>query len=106
MRWLCLLALCGCTHAATTFPKLPAQQQAAAPNGNVALDVQPTDAEVAVDGVMQGLGSDFDGVHGALNLAPGPHQLTVSHTGYLPQSLTLYASDDGRQVVQVVLQKQ
>jgi len=97
--------LVGCTHAASPFPRMPAERPQAEAVGNVALTVEPPDAEVAVDGVMQGLGSDFDGVHGALSLSPGPHQLAVSKDGYLPEHLTLYASDDGRQVVQVVLEK-
>ena len=104
MRWLWLLALAGCAHPPSRFAQMP-QHLEAAPPGNVVLAVEPADAQVAVDGMMQGLGSDFDGIRGALSLSAGEHRLVVSREGYVPQSLTLYASDDGRQVVQVVLEK-
>jgi len=76
-----------------------------APEGNVVVEATPSSAEVVVDGVEQGLASDFDGVHGALQLTSGPHTLTVRLAGYETFTVTVFAGDDGRQSVQVSLDK-
>jgi hypothetical protein len=76
-----------------------------APEGNVVVVAEPPDAEVAVDGVRQGLASDFDGVHGALKLSTGSHVLMLSHTGFAPFSADIYAGE-GRQRLQVALDRQ
>ena len=101
-----LLALAGCaTPAPNPFPQLDRIQEVEAPPGNVVVQVQPADAQVVVDGVPQGLGSDFDGVHGALTLAAGPHRLILRRDGFRPYESMVFATESGRQSVQVVLDK-
>lgn len=99
-----LLLLTGCRTAAPgPFPDLEQVHAVEAPAGNVVLVAEPADAEVAVDGVPQGRCSDFDGVHGALNLSRGSHALTVSKPGFNTFATTLYA-DDGRQRLHIALE--
>ncbi|MBS2029207.1 MAG: PEGA domain-containing protein [Deltaproteobacteria bacterium] len=106
MRWLLLLLLGGCASAPPTpFPQLAQVKGREAPPGNLVLQTAPQDAQVAVDGVVQGLGSDFDGVHGALKLKEGEHSLKVTRDGYRPFAATVFTSDDGRQTLQVSLDK-
>ena len=106
MRSLVLLLLAGCATAPPApFPQLAQVKGQQAPVGNLVLQTDPADAQVAIDGVMQGLGSDFDGVHGALNLKNGAHSLQVTKDGYRAYATTVFASDDGRQVLQISLDK-
>ena len=106
MRWLLLLLLGGCASATPSpFPQLAQVNGEEAPPGNLVVHTDPPDAQVAVDGVVQGLGSDFDGVHGALKLKEGAHNLEVTRHGYRPFTATVFATDDGRQTLQVSLDK-
>jgi hypothetical protein len=96
------LALAGCTHpAALPYPaglaNAEALQGRSVVPGNVELHVEPSEARVEVDGVEVGLASDFDGSRGCLQLANGPHHLVLSKQGFLAADMTVYASDDGRQ---------
>jgi len=75
-----------------------------AAEGNLELHVDPADAKVEIDGVEQGRASDFDGLTGCLKLRAGSHQLGVSKEGYTAIEMTVYASDDGRQLLKVELQ--
>jgi hypothetical protein len=83
----------------------PIERRAPAP-GNLELSVEPADARVEVDGVEQGRASDFDGQQGCLNLAPGPHRLTLSKSGYRTLEFTVYASQDGRESLHLELESQ
>lgn len=85
--------------------KLQSVQGRKAAEGNVELHVDPADAKVEVDGVEQGRASDFDGLHGCLQLQPGSHLLALSKQGYTPVEMTIYASDDGRQRLNLELQQ-
>lgn len=106
MRWIWLVALAGCAHPTGPFAKMAREMRDVhAPVGNVIVQATPSDAEVFVDGVEQGLASDFDGVHGALQLSSGPHTLVVRQDGYQSFTITIFANDDGRQSVQVRLDK-
>lgn len=46
--------------------------------GKLALDIEPTDAEVELDGSPRGKASEL----GALELAPGPHQIVIKKPGF------------------------
>ena len=48
----------------------------------VRVDVEPTDAEVYVDGYLAGRVDDFDGVFQRLRLRPGEHEITIYLAGY------------------------
>ena len=76
-----------------------------AAEGNLELHVDPADAKIEIDGVEQGLASDFDGLKGCLKLRAGSHQLGVSKEGYTAVEMTVYAGDDGRQSLKVELQR-
>ena len=109
-RWaLGALALAGCSHPANLLPPSPVLDQLqpvdgrkVAP-GNVELHVEPGDAEVEVDGVDVGRASDFDGQQGCLQLREGSHHVVVSKAGFQSADMTLFASDEGRQRVNLEL---
>jgi PEGA domain-containing protein len=46
--------------------------------GTLALDIDPGDAEVEVDGSSRGKASELK----ALDLEPGPHQIVITKKGY------------------------
>jgi hypothetical protein len=50
--------------------------------GRVRLRVQPTDAEVYVDGYFVGTVNDFNGLFQRLNLDAGPHRIELRAEGY------------------------
>ncbi len=70
------LALLGCgskKSASTTSKTTPG-----AVIRKLSLDVEPTDAEVEVDGSARGKASQLEG----LELAPGPHQIVIKKPGF------------------------
>ena len=72
----------------------------------LALLVQPSDAEVELDGVLQGQAGDYDGKSACLVLPQGQHRLGLKRKGYRPQELTVYGELDGRQSMRLELQKE
>ena len=48
----------------------------------VRIDVEPTDAEVFVNGYLAGTVDDFDGVFQRLRLRPGEHEIAIHREGY------------------------
>ena len=82
-----LAALAGC--AAHEPPSTAARARALlgaseAPRGNVVLRCGPRDAEVLLDGVMQGLCSDFAPLSAGLSVGEGLHAIEVRRDGYWP----------------------
>ncbi|WP_044890417.1 PEGA domain-containing protein [Myxococcus hansupus] len=65
------------------------------PSGNLALLCEPTDAEVYLDGVWQGLCSDFTGAPKGLGVGLGLHQIEVKKQGYWPYT-TYYEARGAR----------
>ncbi|PYR19848.1 MAG: hypothetical protein DMF95_35235 [Acidobacteria bacterium] len=57
---------------------------AAGPTGGLRLKVEPTDAEVYVDGYFAGIVDDFNGHFQRLKLTAGPHRIEVRAPGYQP----------------------
>jgi hypothetical protein len=51
-------------------------------DGDVRIDCDVGDAEVYVDGVIQGQASDFDGKQRLLKTGDGAHAIQVRKTGY------------------------
>ena len=80
----------------------PVEGRKVAP-GNVELHVEPSDAQVEVDGVEVGRASDFDGMQGCLQLSTGSHHVVLTKAGFQAADMTLYASEDGRQRVNLEL---
>lgn len=102
--WLGLLGACGHVGApGTESPAMRALATGPGPDlgrserGNVALDVVPSDAEVWVDGVLQGTADDFDGVPRFLEVAPGVRRVELKKPGMKPWATVLVAGAEGRQ---------
>jgi len=55
--------------------------------------VTPKEAEVFVDGYKAGRVDDFDGAFQRLNVAPGPHEITLFRDGYRTVTEKLYLSE-------------
>lgn len=68
------IAACGGGAKQATTPP-PAVDAARA---SLAFDVEPSDADVEIDGAARGKASDL----GAIELAPGPHQIVISKAGF------------------------
>jgi len=64
-------------------------------SGDVALRCDPEDAEVYLDGVLQGLCSDYSGSPRGLTLGTGLHQIEVKKRGYWPYT-TYYEPSGAR----------
>lgn len=102
--WLGLLGACGLPGApGTESPALAALATGPGPafgraeRGNVALDVEPLDAEVWVDGVLQGIADDYDGVPRFLEVAPGVRRVELRKPGLKPWATVLVVGAEGRQ---------
>lgn len=52
--------------------------------GDLRLMCQPEDAQVVLDGVPQGLCSDFSGRPAGLTVGSGMHRVEVTKEGFLP----------------------
>jgi hypothetical protein len=68
--------------------------------GEYIMDVQPADAEIAVDGQPVVLGSER-----SILLEPGPHSIHFLRDGYLPRSFELESKAGDRQSVQFRLER-
>lgn len=79
-RLLFVLVLAiGCGPKAKPAPVPPTPPPApVAIRGTLALDVEPADAEVEVDGTPRGKASEV----GSLDLEPGPHQIVIKKKGF------------------------
>ncbi|QRK06281.1 PEGA domain-containing protein [Archangium violaceum] len=53
-------------------------------DGNLLLRCEPSDAEVYLDGVVQGVCTDFDGGPNGLQVGVGLHRIDVKKDGYWP----------------------
>jgi hypothetical protein len=53
-------------------------------NGNLLLRCEPEDAEVHLDGVIQGVCTDFGGKPSGLQVGLGLHRIDVKKDGYWP----------------------
>ncbi|MFP2903791.1 PEGA domain-containing protein [Pyxidicoccus sp. 3LFB2] len=65
------------------------------PSGNLALRCEPEDAEVYLDGVLQGLCSDFTGSPKSLRVGAGLHHIEVKKHGFWPYT-TYYEPSGAR----------
>jgi hypothetical protein len=72
-------------------------RNAEAPSGDVVLRCEPPDGEVYLDGVIQGLCSDFRGAPRGLRVGEGLHQIEVKKEGYWPY--TTYIEPHGARAV-------
>jgi hypothetical protein len=65
------------------------------PSGNLALRCEPEDADVYLDGVLQGLCSDFSGSPRSLRVGAGLHHIEVKKQGFWPYT-TYYEPSGAR----------
>jgi hypothetical protein len=63
--------------------------------GNLLLRCEPSDAEVYLDGVLQGVCTDFGGGPSGLQVGVGLHRIDVKKDGYWPYT-TYYDSGSAR----------
>ncbi|MBX5483409.1 MAG: hypothetical protein IRZ16_16430 [Myxococcaceae bacterium] len=100
-----LVALAGCVSAPTQPAVARAEAlMASAPKrkGDVELHCEPEDADVAVDGVPQGLCADFAGRPDRLVLGEGLHRIDVKKPGFRPYQ-TYYQAGGARAVLTIAL---
>lgn len=64
-------------------------------SGDVSLRCEPVDAEVYLDGVLQGLCSDFTGSPKGLRVGEGLHHIEVKKQGFWPYT-TYYEANGAR----------
>ena len=94
---LAALVSFGCSHEPTPFDRMVREnpellKQARAVDGDLKLTCDHGDAEVYVDGVLQGACSDFaDGV--LVRLTEGPHLVEVKKPGFVPYRAQVLAGD-------------
>jgi hypothetical protein len=60
------------------------------PTGSLRLDIQPTDAQVYIDGAYAGLVDDFDGVFQSLRLEAGQYHVEVVLPGFETLAFDVY----------------
>ena len=58
--------------------------------GDIRLQVNPSNAEVYVDGYYAGIVDDFDGQYQRLALEAGPHKIEIGARGLQPQVFDVY----------------
>jgi hypothetical protein len=78
-------------------------REAESQSGNVILKCALPEAEVVLDGVTQGICSDFQGSPRGLRVGPGLHQLEVRLDGYWPY-ITYLEPQGARTTLNVQLQ--
>ncbi len=83
---VCALAMCGCARAPLNEPEVLSRlerEQVAdrMAKGDVRLGCPVKDAEVYVDGVLQGVCDDFDGEPAFLTVGAGAHRIEVRKLG-------------------------
>lgn len=107
IRLLLLTGLCtGCAAHRTPTVEERAEsllKEAATRTGDVALHCDPPDAEVSVNGVPQGLCTDYSGTPSGLVLGSGMHRIDVGKSGYVPYQ-TYYEASGARAVLRITLQ--
>ncbi|MDY7231549.1 PEGA domain-containing protein [Hyalangium rubrum] len=78
-------------------------RNAGTPSGDVVLRCEPPDAEVYLDGVIQGICTDFRGSPRGLRVGKGLHQIEVRKQGYWPYT-TYFEPHGARAALDVRLQ--
>ncbi len=83
--------------AASPPPKVAGTDVAT--RGNLQLIVEPKDADVYVDGVLQGLADDFDGEPTYLKVEPGLRRVELRKAGFKTWRMELQVDAQGRQTI-------
>ncbi|MCY1003541.1 PEGA domain-containing protein [Myxococcus sp. MISCRS1] len=102
--WLVVGVLSGCGRKEPDSVAKARELMAGAKptSGDVSLRCVPEDAEVYLDGVLQGVCSDYAGNPRGLNLGVGLHQIEVKKHGYWPYT-TYYEPSGARARLNVTL---
>jgi hypothetical protein len=108
VKWA-VLAFAGCASSQPALPNLPRVTETqlrtayrVSGAGELVLRCAPSDAEVALDGVSQGLCSDFNGEPHALKVGTSARRVEVKKSGFHTWESWL-AADQTRVVMTVTL---
>ena len=71
--------------------------------GFVVFKVEPSSAEIWVDGHLEGKAREFSGSRKVLRLSSGPHKLEIRREGYETYQQDLYAGAGAKQTITVRL---
>ncbi len=77
----------GCAHRPEwpVFERMPhGDLPARSLDGDVRIECAVRDAEVYLDGVLQGTAGDFDGTQALLKTGDGPHRIEIRKPGFAP----------------------
>jgi hypothetical protein len=77
----------------------------APPEASVRLEVQPSNAEVYVDGYYAGIVDDFDGTFQRLHVAPGEHEIEIYLDGYRTVRQHLYLRPNNTLKVKLAMER-
>ncbi|MER2562614.1 MAG: hypothetical protein ABTQ32_17950 [Myxococcaceae bacterium] len=109
MKWVAVVVFAGCATAQPGLPTLPTITEAqlrkpyrVSGAGELVLHCAPADAEVALDGVSQGLCTDFNGEPRALRVGTRARRVEVKKSGFHTWESWL-AADETRVVMTVTL---
>ena len=107
-----ILGVCGLWLGCASAPERmdsPAMERARqlmregrAHEGNLVLKCEPEDADVYLDGVVQGFCTDFGEAQGGLRVGEGPHRIEVKKEGHWPYT-TYYEPGRARAVLTIRL---
>ena len=73
-------------------------------HGRIRFSVEPEEAEIGVDGVTQGLASDFV-TPAYIELEPGPHRIEVRLVGFETYRAEVYVAADVTETIPVKLRR-
>lgn len=99
-----MLTLAGCATPSLPLPTVPSvtAPERSTKVGELVLRCTPEDAEVALDGVSQGVCSDFDGQPTALKVGRSARRVEVKKRGFATWE-TWLAADQTRVLMTVTL---
>ncbi|MBJ6762599.1 PEGA domain-containing protein [Myxococcaceae bacterium JPH2] len=104
--WMGVVAWTGCASSqpepATMARARELMRTAGTPRGDLVLRCDPSDAEVSLDGVPQGMCRDFAGSPRGLGVGEGLHQIDVRKQGFWPYT-TYYEASGARATLHIQL---
>ncbi|XXF81210.1 PEGA domain-containing protein [Myxococcaceae bacterium GXIMD 01537] len=104
--WVLLAGLLGCARKQDELDSVVRARElmrsAETPRGDLSLKCEPADAEVYLDGVIQGLCTDFGGSPVGLRVGQGLHRVEVKKEGFWPYT-TYFEPSGARATLRIQL---